>query len=74
MIETLKVLVKVVSCRDGYVWETRELGERWVPKTDAKAERALAVLLGGDFFTSISTKRMKELGYIFTRTRKEVAR
>ena len=68
-IETLMNLVRVLSWKDGCVWKTKILGERWIPVgLSAVEQNAIAETMGGNFFCSISTKRMVELNHMNVRT------
>ena len=68
-IESLMVLWRVLSWKDGCVWKTKALGEHWVPSSLSVVEQnQLAETLGGNFFSSVSTTRMKELNFMTCRT------
>ncbi len=68
-IESLMTLWRILSWKDGCVWKTKQLEERWVPAgLSAVEQNKLAESMGGHFFSSVSTKRMVELNYRTTRT------
>ena len=56
---------KVLSYKDGCIWNTKEIGEEWVDINDSK--NTSVVDANGIFYGSISTDRMKELNYVITK-------
>lgn len=64
----LRELVQVTEWKDGCIYRTKSLGEVWV---DADKAECYKPDVDGKMYTSISTKRIKELNHKTIRTVKE---